>query len=212
MVVFGFLLMTQFRVHQAVPFDPSGLRADELTRLLKATEERLVAAERERDHLVAELARQAVPVAPTPPRDVTPLELLAGTIAVHGPGLVIDLTEATDATTRARINDEDLWLVTNELLAAGAEGLSINGLRIVSISGIRNVGQRIMIHQNMTAAPFEIVAIGDPAVMEAALRMRGGVVDALDRWGIRTKINRHDSIRLPAFTDTPTFRHLKPVR
>lgn len=213
MVVFGFLMMTQFRAQQQAPV-ASGTRADDLARMLRAAEEQLEATEQERDRLAAQVARlsgsgEGQAKAP----QISPTEILAGTVEVHGPGLVLTLTEGTDTQgARARIADEDLWLVVNELLAAGAEGISVNGNRLTALSGIRNVGQRIMIHQAMTSAPYEVAAIGDPAVMEAALRMRGGVIDSLDKWGIKVKFQRHESIRLPAFRATPTFRFAKPVK
>lgn len=212
MLVFGFLIMTQLRVHQASYTDPSGLRADELARELKATQEKLKAAEKENAQLKAEVDKVVKAggsgVVPVPQRNPN-LELLAGVGEAKGPGIMVNVVEAAEVANKTRVRDEDLWMITNELLAAGAEGVAINGQRITAVSGIRNVGNRIMVNQAMTTSPFQIAAIGDSAVLETALRLRNGVVDTLGRWGLKVTIARSDSIRLPSFGTPPDFRHIK---
>ncbi|HEY8345775.1 MAG TPA: DUF881 domain-containing protein [Symbiobacteriaceae bacterium] len=212
MLVFGLLLTTQFRVQKQIPLDPTRLRSDQLATELAVTQETLKAVQAERDRLAKELDELRKALAEqnaTPPPDTTPLELLAGTVETRGPGVIVTVTEATDKATQTRVQDEDLWTVINELYAAGAEAIAVNGQRLTSISGIRNVGQRIMIYQTLTASPFEIAAIGDPAVLESALRMRGGVIETLDRYGIKVTVARSDQIILPAFRSIPEFRYAK---
>jgi uncharacterized protein YlxW (UPF0749 family) len=212
MLVFGILLTTQFRVQQLIPKDPGNLRADDLAQELKATQAKLKAAEQARDRLTAQLqggpagSGGIVPVA-----GPTSVDVLAGTVVVQGSGLIITMTEDREMSPKARVHDEDLWRVLNELLASGAEGVAVNGQRLTSISGIRDVGNRVMIYQTMTNSPFEIAAVGDPAVMEAALRLRAGVVDLLSRYGVKVTIRRTDSVRLPAFTPPP-FQYAKVLK
>jgi uncharacterized protein YlxW (UPF0749 family) len=213
MAVFGLLITTQFRVTQQVPADPSQMRAEDVAVELKLTQDRLKAAEQDRDRYAAEvdkLKKAAASVAPAPQVDTTPMEMMAGSLELKGPGLIVTLSEESGGTVKAQVQDEDLWMVVNELLAAGAEGIAVNGQRITVLSGIRNVGQRVMIYQTLTAAPFEVAAIGDPSVMEAALKLRDGVVATLERYGIKTAIVKSESIRLPAFRSIPTFRFAKP--
>ena len=214
MMVFGLLITMQMRVHQQVPTDTSRLRADELVKELKMKEEQLKQVTRDRDKLATELdkVRKGTGEPTSPAVDLIPLELMAGTTEITGPGLIIMLSESAEAGAKARVQDEDLWLVVNELLAAGAEGISLNGQRLTSISAIRNVGQRIMIHQTMIHAPVEIHVIGDAAVMDAALRMRGGVMEAISRWGLKLTVAKRDNLRLPAFGGEPAFRYAQPVR
>ena len=45
-----------------------------------------------------------------------------------------------------------------------------------------------------------IQAIGDSSVLEAALKMRGGVVDNLGLWGIEVKIKVEEEVVLPAYS------------
>lgn len=211
MVVFGILVSTQFRVQQMIPNNTNTMRADELAQELKATQSKLKAAEADRDRLAAQLQSQPAGGGAAPTVDMAPTEILAGTLVTQGPGVIVSMMENTEMSPKTRVHDEDLWRVVNELLASGAEGIAINGQRLTAISGIRDVGQRVMIYQTMTNSPFEIAAVGDPAVMEAALRLRAGVVDLLSRYGVKVTIRRSDSVRLPAFS-APPFRYAKAVR
>jgi uncharacterized protein YlxW (UPF0749 family) len=214
MLVFGLLITTQFRVTKQNGSDLDRGRTSDPARELKATQEKLKAAEKERDRLAAEIAQIRSPAGQSstfiPTARLSSLELLAGTTEIQGPGLIVTVTEAKDAQ-KAKVADEDLWRVLNELLAAGAEGLAVGGERITVISGIRTVGQRIMVYQTAISTPVEIAAIGDPAVMEAALRMRSGVVETLDRWGVKVTLSRSDKIILPPFRTIPNFRFAKPT-
>lgn len=212
MMVLGMLITTQWRVQQRVITTDAGrLRADELAKQLKATEEKLRATEKERDTLAADLdtLKNGGATPQIPERDPN-LDLLGANVAAQGPGIIVTLTEST-GQNKMPIQDQDLWLVTNELFAAGAEGISINGQRIAAVTGIRSVGQRTMIYQSMTSAPFEVAAIGDSNVLEAALRMRGGVVTTLERLGFKVDIRKSDAITLPAFR-VPIFRFAQPVQ
>lgn len=216
MMMLGLLLTTQFKVSKQKEqfIDPGKLRAEELTVQLQAAEKSLRASEAERERLSAEvetLRKTASAPVPVPQRDLSHLEILAGTIAIQGPGVAVTLAEAP-GVARARVSDEDIWRVLNELLAAGAEGLSVNGERITSITAIRNVGTRIMVNQKMTSTPIEVLAVGDPAVLEAALKLRGGVVDVMERWGVKVTITRHQDLVLPALRTPPELRFAKPQK
>jgi uncharacterized protein YlxW (UPF0749 family) len=213
MLVFGFLITTQLRVTEQQRTHPAGLRAEELARELKATQEKLAATEKDKAQLKAELDKLASGAGNVsiPKRDVG-LELLAGVAEAKGPGVLVTVVEAPDLANKTRVRDEDLWMVVHELLAAGAEGMSINGQRITSVTGIRNVGNRIMINNAMTNSPFKIMAIGEPTVLETALTLKQGVVDSLHRWGLRVTIVRSDAIRLPSFGSVPVFRYLKAAQ
>lgn len=214
MMVFGLLITTQFRVQRQMPLDPTRMRSEDLAAELRITQESLDAALEERDRLAKELdalrkaaAQQDISEA----ANTTRLELLAGTVDTLGPGIIVTVEEAPAMRDKTSVQDEDLWLIVNELNAAGAEGIAINGQRLTSLSGIRNVGQRIMIYQTLTASPFEIVAVGDPAVLETALKMRGGVIETLGRYGIKVTVARSEQILLPAFRSTVEFRYAKPA-
>lgn len=215
MMILGLLLTTQFRIQRQAPVDPGRLRADELIMALSDKEEELQRANAEMERLKAEVDRLKTALAaplPTTREDTSALETLAGTLEVQGPGVIAILTETPAAlTAKNKVADEDIWRVLNELFTAGAEAVSVNGQRITSLTGIRNVGNRILVNQTMIASPVEIQAIGDPAVLEASLKLRGGVIDVLGHWGIEVKVSKSDSLTVPAIRTTPTFRFARPA-
>lgn len=215
MLVLGFLLTTQYRVTQmAAP--KMDLRSEELARELKAATDKLKAAERDNTRLKAEIEKLSKAggsnVVAVPQRDPN-LELLAGTIGAKGPGVIATLTHPPDVVNKTQIKDEDLWMIVHELLSAGAEGLSINGQRITATTAIRGVGQRVMINSTYTAAPYQIAAIGDPAVLEAALKMKNGLVDYFrQRLNLRLDVVRTATVELPGYGSVPDFRFAKPLK
>jgi uncharacterized protein YlxW (UPF0749 family) len=214
MLVFGLLLTTQFRTTTTQrSTDPSKLRADELAAALKASEEALKASDAERKRLASEnqrLQESLKTLTPPPSVDQKRLEALVGATILKGPGVVVTLTGNESGSVKKRVSDEDLWRVVNELLAAGGEGVAINGQRISTLTPIRNVGNRIMVGQTLVSSPVEIAAIGDPKVLEAAMLLRGGVSDVLAHWGVKLTVRQVDSIELPAIHGLPSFQFAKP--
>lgn len=216
MLVLGFLLTTQYRVTQlAAP--KMDLRSEELARELKAAQEKLKAAERDNTRLKAEVDKLTSAggsnVVAVQQRDPN-LELLAGTVAAKGAGVIATLTHPAEAVTKTQIQDEDLWRIVHELLSAGAEGVAINGQRITALTAIRGIGQRIMINSTYTSSPYQIAAIGDPSVLEAALRMKGGLIDYFKqpRINLRLDVVRSTAVELPTYGSIQDFRFAKPVK
>ena len=79
------------------------------------------------------------------------LSLLSGTTDVKGEGVIITLSDGetpSDTSTRTDtlVHDSDVLTVVNELKAAGAEAISVNGQRIISTSAIRCVGPVIQLN------------------------------------------------------------------
>lgn len=109
------------------------------------------------------------------------------------------------------VHDEDISKVVNELKSAGAEAISVNGQRIISISEIRCAGTTIFINGVRIGAPFVIKAIGDPAVLESAMTMRGGNVDILKEWGIRFTITRETDIVIPKYSKAISSKYITTV-
>jgi uncharacterized protein YlxW (UPF0749 family) len=141
------------------------------------------------------------------------LQEQAGLTELVGPGVIVVMDDSKRPVTPGEnpnafiIHDEDILRVTNELFASGAEAMSINGQRLIDRSEIRCVGPVVMVNGVRTAPPVVIKAIGDPATLEAGMKLRGGVVDNLQFWGIQVSIERTDSLTIPAYTGTLTYRY-----
>jgi uncharacterized protein YlxW (UPF0749 family) len=102
----------------------------------------------------------------------------AGLDPVSGPGLTITLTDAPEAIAETVDDDEidnlvvhqqDIQAVANALWAGGAEAMTIQGQRVVSTTGIRCVGNTVVLHDVPYAPPYRISAIGPAGDMLDAI-------------------------------------------
>jgi uncharacterized protein YlxW (UPF0749 family) len=62
--------------------------------------------------------------------------------------------------------DRDLQDVVNGIWAAGAEAVSVNGIRLTALTAIRSAGEAILVDFRPLSPPYEIEAIGDPGALE----------------------------------------------
>lgn len=152
-------------------------------------------------------------------KDIEQAKMLAGLTAVQGQGVVVTLNDSNLESQGEQIDenyfvihDQDILSIINELRASGAEAISLNDQRIVSTSEIRCAGPAVSINNTRTFAPFIIRAIGNPDDMESALKMRNGVVDVLQQWGIEVNISKEVNLLIPKFNGVLTFDHAYPVR
>jgi len=108
------------------------------------------------------------------PIDLTQLEVASGTVAVSGPGISVALGEPEQATqsadparpgrtpqaTVAVLHDTDIRAVVNQLWSAGAEAISVNGIRLTTNSAIRFAGEAVLVDFRQINAPYTIEAVG----------------------------------------------------
>ena len=175
-LVLGFMLAVQLRTTADTRADLSAQRAEDIAA-------RLVETEKERDQLKQEIRELKSASGGAEAGDE--VRMRAGLTPLRGPGVIVRLD---DSSRKARtgenpnlylIHDDDLLKVINELRAAGAEALSVNGQRLTGTSEIRCAGPPLSVNNVRSAPPFEVRAIGDTHALEQALKMRGGVADTL---------------------------------
>lgn len=134
------------------------------------------------------------------------LNLLACRVNLTGEGVIIIMNDSSTVAKPGEnpnayvIHDDDILRVINELRAAGAEAISINGQRLTATSEIRCAGPTLSVNNVRSAAPYEICAIGDKKTLANAIKMRGGVEETLKVWGIKLDIKTSDEIFVPAYT------------
>ena len=137
----------------------------------------------------------------------------AGLTEISGAGVVVTMNDSSSYgggdMNAYLVHAEDLLSVVNELHAAGAEAVSINGQRMVGNSAISCAGSIVMVNGVRVAAPFEISAVGDPDVLHSALYFPGGVVDNLSPWGIEINVQKQAAVTVPAYTQTALFKDMK---
>ncbi len=205
-MVLGFMLAVQFRMTEDRKSTLPYQRLEELS-------DRLIRAEEERDALKEELEALKGKAATGFVSDE--LRLRAGLTPLEGPGIILRMEDSTQKSKAGEnpnlyvIHDDDILKVINELRAAGAEAISINGQRLVATSEIRCAGPTLSVNNVRSAVPFEIRAIGDKGTLENALKMRGGVVDTLKVWGIQMEIAPADNVYVPPYKGVQKYEYAK---
>jgi uncharacterized protein YlxW (UPF0749 family) len=141
------------------------------------------------------------------------LEVATGAGAVTGPAFVIHLDDAptdqgdgadvdprTDAATDGRLTDRDLQTIVNEVWAAGAEAVAVNGQRLTTLSAIRSAGDAVLVDFRPLSPPYDVVGVGDSDAMRAAFAegFGGSYLQALRDYGISYSMDTKDRVRLAA--------------
>jgi uncharacterized protein YlxW (UPF0749 family) len=212
-IILGIMLAVQFRTTQDIRSSVQYLRAEDLT-------QRLMQVEKERNALedqIRDLRQAAGGNAAT--SELESIKMGAGLVPLQGAGVIVTVDDTKPVVSPGSknpnlylIKDEDLLKILNELRAAGAEAIAINNQRLITSSEVRTAGPFVSVNNINLAAPFEIKAIGDPATLENALKIRGGVVETLQFWGIQVVVKQSDTVELPAFKGTFRFQYAKPIQ
>lgn len=102
---------------------------------------------------------------------------VAGMTAVSGPGLKVTLDDAPEDqpvpegfdANDVVVHQQDLQAVVNALWSGGARGITLQGQRLITTTGIKCVGNTVVLHGVPYSPPYEIVAVGDPVSLQTGL-------------------------------------------
>jgi len=103
--------------------------------------------------------------------------------------------------------------VANALWQGGAEAMTIQGVRIISTTGIKCVGNTVILNGVPYSPPYRIAAIGDPEQLQAALDANPYVqayVDAVDIWQLVWEVEEPDVIEAPAYAAPVELQYARP--
>ena len=150
---------------------------------------------------------------------LTLVNKLLGLTELKGKGIIITLSDNTNVPENALnlsaylVHDGDIIETINELKNAGAEAISINGLRIVDSSGIMCDGNVIRINGEKIGAPYIIKAIGSPEWLGSSLGRIGGYLDQISSNGngVLVKIEKSNDITIPKYNGVYNFEYAKNV-
>ncbi len=210
--VLGVMLAVQFRTTQDIRSTIPFQRIEDLSQRLSQTE-------KERDTLlnqVHELTQASG--SETVSKETLNTRMGAGVIALTGPGVVVTIDDSKRPTKPGEnpnlylIHDDDILKVINEMWAAGAEAISINEQRLIASSEIRCAGPTLSVNNTRYSPPYEIRGIGDQTTLENALKMRGGVIETLQFWGIQVSVKKQDIVDIPAYKGPFHFEYAQPVK
>lgn len=207
-LVLGLMAAVEFRLQRVVP-PPTA--TNQLVTLLKNADQQKNQLSQEvarlNDRINQKLSAQAA--SRQLQKQLVEEEIMAGTIPVTGPGLVIHWANGS-APSGYQIDDIDLLLLVNELRAAGAEAIAVNGQRITATTEIREAANYILINSSQQDPPFTIAAIGDANTMRDALSLPGGLLDQSQQESQVMTLRAQASVVIPAAAPTPVD-YARPV-
>jgi uncharacterized protein YlxW (UPF0749 family) len=195
----GFGLAVQVASHSEGDSALRGARQEDLVRILDELDDRTQRLEDEKAGLekqreeLENSSDQAEEARRQTEEKARKLGVLAGTVAAQGPGITMTI-EDTKGTVEA-----DLLLdAVQELRAAGAEAIQINGVRVVAGTYLSDDGGQVSIDGNKINGPYRFLVIGKPQDLEPALNIPGGVVQTLEKEQATVTVERSAKIVVDA--------------
>jgi len=216
-IVLGLMVSVQYRSYKDINETPPIARVQALSNEINQKREERNRLQQRVNELREKLDKKAT-VSDINHSELETYRIIAGTKAVTGPGVEVTLNDSNVALPPGQdpnlyvLHDEDVLRVINELKAAGAEAMALNGVRLIATSEIRCIGPTILTNKNKRLpAPFTITAIGNPETLENSLFMKGGVVEQLKIWGIQVQVRKKASLEIAEYTGPTTFEYARPV-
>lgn len=143
-------------------------------------------------------------VLPQMMEELAHMRVVNGHVQVAGPGVEVYITGLVSAV--------ELQDLLNEVRNAGAEAISLNGIRIVASSALTEDERSVILDGQRLVPPYVFQAIGDPATMETALNRPGGQLSflRLSYPGLETEVKTVQQMVLPA-REGRAFELAQPV-
>lgn len=176
-----------------------GARQEDLVRILDELDDRTQrlddekqGLEKQRDEL-ANSSDQAEEARRQTVEKERQLGILAGTVAAQGPGITMTIDD-----TKGTVEADMLLDAIQELRAAGAEAIQVNGVRVVANTYLTDSGKSVDVDGNKINAPYRFKVIGKPQDLEPALNIPGGVVQTLEKEQATVTVERSGKIVVDA--------------
>lgn len=154
-------------------------------------------------------------------RQVDRLRAQAGFTAITGTGITVILSDAPKqvldevvgsgkaTADELVVHQQDIQAVVNALWRGGAQGISVQGQRIISTTGIKCVGNTVVLHGVPYSPPYRISAAGDPAAMMRALDQSTYIAAYLT---IARAYQLGWQVETPAVVDIPAYSGATDLR
>ncbi len=220
-VVAGFLMTTSALASRGNDLRPA--RSTVLAALVQAEADRVDQLGRTASGLRAEvdgLTARAEGGAGLP--DLTAAAERADSVPVTGPAVTVTLTDAPASVAPAGVDpdllvvhQQDIQAVVNALWSAGAEAMTIQGQRVSSRTGIKCVGNTVVLHGVPYAPPYRITAIGPVQNLEKALRESDYLRiyrTYVDAYRLGYEVSRQARVEMPAYAGPADFQYARVPR
>ncbi|MET7495714.1 DUF881 domain-containing protein [Streptomyces sp900116325] len=176
-----------------------GARQEDLVRILDELDDRTQRLEDEKQRLddqrteLENSSDQAEEARKQTVEKERQLGILAGTVPAHGPGITLTINDPGGA-----VEPDMLLDALQELRAAGAEAIEVNGVRVVANTYFSGDGGDIKVDDRRISAPYVFQVIGKPQDLEPALNIPGGVVQTLEKEQATVHVAQADDIVVDA--------------
>jgi uncharacterized protein YlxW (UPF0749 family) len=207
LALLGFAIAVQLRSNSAND-GLSGAREDDLVRILDDQNSRLDRLQQQLTSLQAtkqkltDTGSNSAAALQEAQRQADALAILTGTVAAHGPGVVVTVTDP-----QHKLRAEDLLDVIEELRGAGAEVIQFGTVRVSTSTALTDSGSIVYADGIALADPYRVLAIGDPATMDTALNIAGGVVQTLKADGANTTVVQSQTVSITAIRPVSTPKY-----
>lgn len=214
-MVIGILFAFQFRFTEELKQAESVQRTQELDNEVKQMKKDHEALQNRVNSLRVELDNVTT-MDPRLKDELEKAKMEAGVSELSGPGIEVTLDDSNVPVRMGQnpnlsvLHDEDVLKVLNEIRSAGAEAISINDQRLLATTEVRCAGPTILINKNKRLAPpYVIKAIGDPDTLDSSLKMKGGIADILQFYGIQVSVKKMPQVIVPAYNGAIVFEYAK---
>ncbi|MEV7729847.1 DUF881 domain-containing protein [Streptomyces sp. NPDC087917] len=197
--VLGLGLAIQVRSNNDASAPLRGARQEDLVRILDELDGRTKRLEDEKQKLedqrkeLQSSSNQAEDARRQTLEKERQLGILAGTVAAQGPGITLKITDP-----KGQVRSDQMLDTLQELRAAGAEAIQINGVRVVAGSYFSDEDGGVGIDGKKITPPYEFRVIGKPQDLEPALNIPGGVVQTLEKEQATVAVTRSAKIVVDA--------------
>lgn len=209
-LLLGFAIATQVRQTRSQGLET--LREQDLVGILDTvTQEgvrlgtQLRELERTQDRLASGADSEAAALALTRSR-ADSLAILAGTVAAHGPGIRMTITDPAGKVGATLLLD-----TLQELRDAGAEVVQIGDVRVVAQTYFTETDGAVSVSGTPISAPYTFLVIGDAPTLSSAMGIPGGVEESVRGAGGEVTIVPVESVQITALASPATPRFAKPV-
>lgn len=146
---------------------------------------------------------------------------IAGIRSVIGPAVSVTLDDAPESVSPEGVDgdllvvhQQDIQAIVNILWRSGAEAMTIQGQRVISTTGIKCVGNTVVLHGIPYAPPYVIRAIGDRERLETGLAESEFVQvfqRYVDAYGLVYQTGFEAEATFPAYSGSMELRHAQSV-
>jgi uncharacterized protein YlxW (UPF0749 family) len=146
----------------------------------------------------------------------------AGLRPVTGPGVTITLDDAPDEALQAAgddvsellVHQQDIQAVVNALWAGGAEAMTIQGQRVITTTGIKCVGNTVVLHGVPYSPPYRISAIGPVGAMLSSVNASPYIqfyLEVVRQSGLGWDVKVEESLTMPGYDGATELDYARPA-